>query len=165
MNGFYDQSVQDVRKAISGKDGRLFVTNRAGPNIFLAEVDTFQMQFSFKNADWQPVGSLLQYAIPTGCSVTLSFTETVIRDDVMVIELIEDMQKGYFPSFAFQGALRRRDGQAERIVFDNCVPDGSVDLMNITPGELVKRSWNFRVNSMPSALEKFVTTEGWKPVN
>jgi len=41
MDGLNDQSLLDVRKLISGKDGRLFVTTKAGTNIFLAEVDTF----------------------------------------------------------------------------------------------------------------------------
>ena len=152
-NGLSDQSILDVRKLITGKDGQLFVTTKAGTNIFLAEVDTFQAQISPANTDYQPVGSALVFAVHTGYSVTLTLTEAVVRDDVMLEELISDLQEGYFPSFDFQGKLRRRDGRAERIVYRNCVPDGSIDLQNLTPGEIIKRSWSFRVNASPEMLQ------------
>ena len=154
-NGLSDQSILDVRKLITGKDGQLFVTTKAGTNLFLAEVDTFQAQISPANTDYQPVGSALVFAVNTGYSVTLTLTEAVVRDDVMLEELINDLQEGYFPSFDFQGKLRRRDGKAERIVYRNCVPDGSIDLQNLTPGEIIKRSWSFRVNASPEILQSF----------
>ena len=56
MDGLNDQSLLDVRKLITGKDGRLFVTTKKGTNLFLAEVDTFQAQLSPANTDYQPVG-------------------------------------------------------------------------------------------------------------
>ena len=163
MDGLNDQSLLDVRKLITGKDGRLFVTTKKGTNLFLAEVDTFQAQLSPANTDYQPVGSALVYAVNTGYSVTLTLTEAVVRDDVMLTELIADLQNGYFPSFDFQGKLRRRDGQAERVVYRNCVPDGSIDLQNLTPGEIIKRAWSFRVNCTPEILENFTEAE-WVPV-
>ena len=154
-NGLSDQSILDVRKLITGKDGQLFVTTKAGTNLFLAEVDTFQAQISPANTDYQPVGSALVFAVNTGYSVTLTLTEAVVRDDVMLDELISDLQEGYFPSFDFQGKLRRRDGKAERIVYRNCIPDGSIDLQNLTPGEIIKRAWSFRVNASPEMIQKF----------
>lgn len=163
MDGLNDQSLLDVRKLITGKDGRLFVTTKKGTNIFLAEVDTFQAQLSPSNTDYQPVGSALIYSVNTGYSITLTLTEAVVRDDVMIKEFIDDVQKGYFPSFDFQGKMRRRDGQAERIVYRNCVPDGSIDLQNLNPGEIIKRAWSFRVNATPEMLEYFKEAE-WKPV-
>ena len=39
MDGLNDTSLLDVRKLISGKDGQLFVTTKAGTNLFLAEVE------------------------------------------------------------------------------------------------------------------------------
>lgn len=163
MDGLNDQSLLDVRKLISGKDGQLFVTSKAGTNIFLAEVDTFTVQLNMTNTDYQPVGSALIYAVNTGYSLALALTEAVIRDDIMLDELIRDIQKGYFPPYEFQGKLRRRDGQAERIVYRNCVPDGTIDLQNLTPGEIVKRNWGFRVNATPEMLQKF-RDAAWKEV-
>ena len=163
MDGLNDQSLLDVRKITSGKDGQLFVTSKKGNNVFLAEVNTFQTQLNPNNVDYQPVGSSLVYAVNTGYTVTLTLTEAVVRDDVMVSELIDDIQKGYFPSFEFQGKLRRRDGQVERIVYRNCVPDGNIDLQNLTPGDIIQRSWSFRVNATPEMLQKFDDV-AWNPV-
>ena len=163
MDGLNDRSLLDVRKLISGKDGRLFVTTKRGTNIFLAEVDTFQTQINPANTDYQPVGSALIYAVNTGYSVTLTLTEAVIRDDVMLDELISDLQNGYCPSFDFQGKMRRRDGQSERMVYRNCVPDGTVDLQNLNPGDIIKRAWSFRVNATPEMLESFKEAD-WRPI-
>lgn len=160
MNGLNDSSILDVRKLITGKDGQLFVTTKAGTNIFLAEVDTFQAQLSPANTDYQPVGSALVYAVNTGYSIALTLTEAVVRDDVILTELIDDIQQGYFPAYDFQGKLRRRDGQSERVVYRNCVPDGTIDLQNLTPGEIIKRAWGFRVNAAPEMLQYFEGIEG-----
>ena len=109
------------------------------------------------------MGSALIYAVNTGYSVTLTLTEAVVRDDVMLTELIADLQNGYFPTFDFQGKMRRRDGQTERVVYRNCVPDGTIDLQNLNPGEIIKRAWSFRVNATPEILEFFKEAE-WKTV-
>jgi hypothetical protein len=57
--------------------------------------------------------------------------------------------------FAFQGLMRRRDGQVQRIVYRNAELDGSLDLQSLTPGEIVKRNWNFRINATPEILQLF----------
>lgn len=152
-----NQASIDVRNLITGKDGQLFVTASDGSQIFLGEVDTFQAQMSVTNTDYQPVGSLLVYAVNTGMSITLTMSEVVIRDDVMLNKLMEDVAKGYMPSFDFQGKLNRRDGQEHRQVFRNCVPDGTIDLINLTPGEIIKRAWTFRVNATPELISTFKT--------
>ena len=154
-NGLNDQSILDTRKVVTGKDGQLFVTNKAGANIFLAEVDTFQAQLTPNNTDYQPVGSSLVFSVNTGYSLGLTLTEVVVRDDVMLGELIQDIQNGYFPGYDFQGKIRRRDGQEERIVYRWCVPDGTIDLQNLTPGEIIKRAWSFRCNATPEMLSSF----------
>ena len=143
------QSQLDVRRLLTGKDGQLFVTTSDGTQIFLAEVDTFQAQMNVNNTDYQPVGSSLVYGVSTGYSVTLTLTEAVVRDDALLETLFDDIKQGQFPSFDFQGKYTRRDGTESRQVFRNCIPDGSIDLMNLTPGEIIKRSWSFRVNATP----------------
>lgn len=155
MDGLNDQSILDVRKLISGKDGQLFVTTKAGENIFLAEVDEFTAKISPTNVDYQPVGSALQYSVNTGYSMALTLSEAVVRDDIMLTELIADIQLGYFPTWDFQGKMRRRDGQSERVVYRNCVPDGGIDLQSLQPGAIVKRAWSFRVNCSPEMIESF----------
>ena len=155
INGINDQSILDVRNLVTGKDGQLFVTTRKTTNMFLAECDTFQAQLSPANTDYQPVGSALVFGVNTGYSITLTLTEAVVRDDVMIGVLIEDLRNGYFPGFDFQGKIRRRDGQAERIVYRWCIPDGTVDLQNLQPGEIIKRAWSLRVNATPELIESF----------
>lgn len=151
------QSILDVRNLITGKDGQLYVTTSSGTQIFLSEVDTFQAQLNVNNTDVQPVGSALSFAVPTGYTVSLTLTEMVVRDDVLLEELYKDLQQGLFPSFDFQGKMRRRDGQEQRQIFRNCVPDGTIDLMNLTPGEVIKRAWSFRVNATPELQQFFKT--------
>ena len=36
-----------------------------------------------------------------------------------------------------------------RYIFRSCVPDGSIDIANVTPGEILNRAWSFRVNEPP----------------
>lgn len=48
-----------------------------------------------------------------------------------------------------------KDGQSARQVYRNCIPDGSVDLMKLTPSDIIKRSWSFRVNYIPEMMESF----------
>lgn len=151
------QAILDTTKLITGKDGQLYVTTSDGTQIFLAEVDTFQAQMSITNTEVQPVGSAQSFAVPTGFSITLTFTEMVVRDDVLLTKMMDDLKNGLFPFFDFQGKLRRRDGSEQRQNFRNCVPDGSVDLMNITPGEVIKRQWSFRVNGAPDLQDYFAT--------
>ena len=149
------QSILDTTKLITEKDGQLFVTQKDGTQLFLAEVDTFTAQLSQNNVDYQPVGSALVYVVPTGYSVTLTLTEAVVRDDVMIEKFLDDIKQGYVPVFDFQGKLRRRDGQSSRHIYKNCLPDGTIDLMNLTPGDIIKRNWSFRVNAIPEYLEGF----------
>lgn len=151
-----NQGILDTRQTISGKDGQLFVTTKRHLNVFLAEVNTFTAQANVTNVDYQPVGSALIYAVTTGYSVTLTLTEAVVRDDIMIEQFIEDLQDGYFPCFDFQGKLRRREGQEERLVFRNCISDGTIDLINLTPGDIIKRNWSFRCNDIPELFSNFV---------
>lgn len=150
-----DNSILNTTKLITGKDGRVFVTTPNTNKVFLAEVDTFSVPMNITNVPCQPVGSLLEFGVTASYSVSLSLTEMVIRDDTMFDILIEDLQLGYTPSFDFDGVLYRRDGQEQRMVFRRCVPDGQIDLMNLTPGEIIKRQWNFKVNSIPQLLSQF----------
>ena len=152
-----NQATLDVRNLITGKDGQVFITTSSGNQIFLAELDDFTAQLNVSNIDVQPVGSALTFAVPSGYTVAVNFTEMVVRDDVMLKEIFDDLQKGYFPSWDIQGKLSRRDGQVSRQVFRNCMLDGSLDLMSIKPGEVVKRAVSLRCNAIPELMELFKT--------
>lgn len=150
-----DQSVLDTRKLMTGKDGRLFI--KIGKIYkFFAEVDTFKVEMNASNVDYQPVGSILTYAVNTSVSFKLAFTEAVIRDDLIMAPLIAEIAKGKMPTFDFQGVVERRDGVEQRIQFNDCTPDGEVDLMNLSPGEIVKRVQTYRINSIPQYVKKLM---------
>jgi len=40
-----------------------------------------------------------------------------------------------------------------RYIFRSCVPDGSIDIANVTSGDIINRSWSFRVNEPPDLQE------------
>lgn len=152
------QAVLDTRKLMTGKDGQLYVTTSDGTQIFLSEVDTFQAQLAVTTTTVQPVGSPQQFAVETGYSITLSFTEMVVRDDVILKPLFDDLAKGIFPRFDFQGKLRRGvDGVEQRQNFTDCVINGNVDLMTLSPGDIVRRNWSFHVNGAPD-LQQYIST-------
>ncbi len=146
----------DVRKLMTGKDGRLYV-NVNNKDIWLGEVDTFQVQMNVSNQDYQPVGDILSYAIPTNVSFTLTFTEAVIRDDVIMKPILDSIKAGKMPTFNFSGGTDRSDGKQQRLIFNNCVPDGAFDLLNLQPGDIVKRQQSFRINSVPDYIKHLAT--------
>lgn len=142
----------DTRKLMTGKDGRLFV-EIDGKQVFLAEVDTFQVNMAVNNVDAQPVGSILVYAVNTGVSYSITYSEMVVRDDIMMKPIQDKIREGKMPTFNFQGGAERWDGQEQRCVFRNCTPDGTLGLLNLTPGEIIKREMSFRINSIPEWLQ------------
>ena len=148
----------DTRKRMTGKDGQLYVTTSTGLQLFLSEVDSFTAQLNVSSTTVQPVGSAQIFAVETGYTITLSFSEMVVRDDVLLKPLFDDLKKGIFPRFDFQGKMRRAiDGIEERVNFTDCVLNGNVDLMSLTPGDIVRRSWSFHVNGAPD-LQNFIPT-------
>ena len=144
----------DPRKVMTGHDGKLYITVKK-KSYFMANVDTFQSQLNFSNTDFQPIGDLMQYAIPIGVSCNLSFTEAVISDELIIEPILKALKEGYVPTFDFRGRLDRiYDSKCEEITYGWCVPDGAFDLQNITPGEVLKRPSSFRVNKIPELLKK-----------
>lgn len=142
----------DPRKVMTGHDGKLYITVD-GKSQFMANVDTFQAQINFSNTDFQPVGDLQQYAIPISFAVTLTYTEAVISDDLVMEPILEALANGIVPTFDFRGTLDRPyDDQGQELTYGNCVPDGAMDIQNLTPGEVIKRSMSYRVNSIPKFL-------------
>lgn len=98
-----DSGIFDPRNILRGSDGLLF----DGDGNFLAEVNTWQAQINFNNTDYQPAGEKIQWAIPTSYSVTLTFTETVIRDARILSKVLAGIRKGRPDAVLnFQGVLR-----------------------------------------------------------
>lgn len=140
----------DTRNVMTGKDGQLYVTDETGKQYLMAEVDSFQAQINFTNTDIQPVGSYQSISVPVSYTVTLTVSEIVIRDDVMLKPIFTSLKSKKTPYFEFAGKVQNPQSKKyTREVFRDCIPDGSLDLMNFKPGEVVKRQWSFRVNGIP----------------
>lgn len=145
-------SVLDTRKLMTGKDGRIFL-ELDGEQYFYAEVDTFNVVMNVINVDVQPVGSILQYAVNTGVSYSVTLSEMVVRDDLIAQPIQKKIAEGKMPTFTFQAGAERWDGQEQRVVLRNCTPDGTVGILNLVPGEVIKREMSFRVNDLPEWLK------------
>lgn len=149
-----NNSTLDITELMTGKDGKLFVEVN-GVNTFLAEINEFKVAMNVNTAEYQGVGSILVGTVPTGVTFDLTYTEAVIRDDVIMAPLLNAIQNGYLPVYNFQGVNTKPDGSSEgRIAFNNAVPNGTIDLMNLTPGDVIKRANSFRLNSIPKMISE-----------
>ena len=147
----------NTTELMTGKDGRLFVEFN-GTNVFLAEINTYSVQMNVNTAEKQPVGSVLVHRIPTGVTFDLTYTEMVIRDDLIMQPLLKAIQNGQIPTYNFQGVAYKPDGQEQRLAFNNCVPNGTFGLQNLTPGEVIEREQSFAINSIPSFIKAIAST-------
>lgn len=149
-----NNSTLDTTELMTGKDGKLFVEVN-GVNTFLAEISEFKVAMNVNTAEYQGVGSILVGTVPTGVTFDLTYTEAVIRDDVIMAPLLTAIQNGYLPVYNFQGVNTKPDGSSEgRIAFNNAVPNGTIDLMSLTPGDVIKRANSFRLNSIPKMISE-----------
>lgn len=147
----------NTTELMTGKDGRLFVEFN-GTNTFLAEINTYSVNMNVNTAEKQPVGSILVHRIPTGVTFDLTYTEMVVRDDLIMEPLLEAIQAGQLPVYNFQGVAYKPDGQEQRIAFNNAVPNGTFGLQNLTPGEVIEREQSFALNSIPSFISAIAST-------
>lgn len=93
----------DPRSILRGYNGELY----DGDGNFLAEVNTWQAQINYTNTDYQPAGSKLTWAIPQSYTVTLTFTETVIRDARLLQKVIAGLRNNAPDAVLnFMGVLR-----------------------------------------------------------
>lgn len=147
----------NVTELMTGKDGQLFVTVNS-KQYFLAEINQFSTTMEVNSTDVQPVGSLVVYGVPTGVTFNLTFTEMVVRDDVMMEPILEGISDGVIPTFDFRGVMERADGSQQSIVYNWCYPNGSFGLQTLNPGEVVTREQSFRINSVPKFLKTLASS-------
>lgn len=76
-----------VKNIMTGKDGKL-VIDVDGVSEDLLEIDTYSVKANYTNLDYQPVGSYQKFGVPSDVSYTLTFTEAVVRDDLIMTPLL-----------------------------------------------------------------------------
>ena len=138
----------DSRKVMSGKDGALY----DGDGKLMSTVESFNVQINVTNGTYQPLGTAQGAEYLQSYAVSLTFSETVIND-VMLINILKTLKEGKTPELNFQGYLKGYNDQEQRLVLRNCVPTGSLDLQNVQVGDSVKRNWTFAVNDYPDFLK------------
>lgn len=146
----------NTTELMTGKDGRLFVEFN-GRNVFLAEINTYAVNMNVNTTEKQPVGSILVHRIPTGVTFDLTYTEMVVRDDLIMEPLLTAIQNGQVPVYNFQGVAVKPDGQEQRIAFNNAVPNGTFGLQSLTPGEVIEREHSFALNSIPAFISSLAS--------
>jgi len=98
-----DSGTFDPRGILRGYNGELY----DGNGNFLAEVNQWQAQINYTNTDYQPAGSKLTWAVPQSYTVTLTFTETVIRDARLLQKVITGLRNNAPDAVLnFMGVLR-----------------------------------------------------------
>ncbi len=98
-----DSGTFDPRNILRGYNGELY----DGDGNFLAEVNQWQAQVNYTNTDYQPAGSKLTWAVPQSYTVTLTFTETVIRDARLLQKVIAGLKNNAPDAVLnFMGVLR-----------------------------------------------------------
>lgn len=142
----------DTRKVLTGKDGVLL--NDAGR--MLATVESFTAQVNVTNAKYQPLGDMQEHEAAQSYAVTLTFSQVVIEDDAFIQEFVAALRAGTLPMWNFQGLVKGRNGSEQRMNYRSCIPTGTIDLQNLTVGDMIKRAWNFTVNE-PPALQTLLT--------
>lgn len=147
----------NTTELMTGKDGRLFM-EFDGINYFLAEINTYSVNMNVNTSEKQPVGSILVHRIPTGVTFDLTYTEMVIRDDLIMEPLLKAIEGGQIPTYNFQGVAYKPDGTEQRLSFNNAVPNGTFGLQSLTPGEVIEREQSFALNSIPKFISALAST-------
>ncbi len=103
LQALLDSGTFDPRSILRGYNGELY----DGDGNFLAEVNQWQAQVNYTNTDYQPAGSKLTWAVPQSYTVTLTFTETVIRDARLLQKVIAGLRNNAPDAVLnFMGVLR-----------------------------------------------------------
>ena len=145
----------DVGKILSGKDGGFYDEDG---NI-MATVESFQSQANISNGKFRPLGIAQEQSAMQSYAVTLKISQLVIEDDRFAIAINEGLKNHKMPIFNFQGVVRSPyNGSEQRMIYRSCVPDGNIDLQNLSTGDFYKRESNWAVNQPPD-LQSMLTAE------
>lgn len=135
---------------LRGYDGALYHEGK-----LLLEVNEFTASITISNTDYQPAKSRIVVGITTGYSVGITFSEAVIRDGVLLKKLFDHIRGDSSDiAFDFIGELEGHDGTASRQVFRSCEPDGTIDVLSWSQGDIVRRGWSFRCNEAPDLQDQ-----------
>lgn len=149
---YNNRFTQDARRVLSGADGAVFSED----GDLLASITQFTAAVNITNANFNPLGTLMTTKHVVSYEVTLTINETIIESNQFIQDLYEMMQTGVAVYWTFRCSMKGDNDSEETVIFRDCVPDGTINLMNAQVGELWSREWTLAVNSPPE-LQKLLT--------
>ena len=138
-------SASDSRRTRSGKDASVYNEN----GVMVAYIETFKSTVNFANSKYKVLGDMQEHSTPGSYTVTLSFSAITIMSEEFFTDVMAAMEIGESPRWNIQGALGGRDGNEERVMYRDVLPDGDIDIQNYTVGDTIKRQFNCFVNKPP----------------
>lgn len=147
----------DTRELITGTDGCLFFEHE-GVMVPMLELANYSVTMNINAVQRNFVGDPTTKSVPVTVSFALSITESHVRDDLIMVPLLDSIRKGKWPVFHFQSKLEKPDGQEERLSLDHVVPSGEFGIQNVTPGEICDRPMNFAINAVPKYISSIAAT-------
>lgn len=146
MKGIMNQGAsRDARYTLSGRDAMLY--DALGNE--LASMESFSSQINVTTQNYQPLGTPMERKVIISYGVSLTMSQIVIEDDQFIREFLEAIESGIMPNWNFQGVIEGNNGSQQRIIYRQCIPDGAIDLQNVSVGDIIKRNWTFAVNEPP----------------
>ena len=154
-----NRGYKDVRRLFSGKDACIYDED----GNMLATVDAFQAQVNYQNANYNPLGDTQGHRHILSYEVTLVITSCIVESDKFLSDMYSMFKTGVPVWWTFAHDIRGWNGEHERVIYRDCVPDGQIDLQNIQVGELLKRTLNLFVNQPPE-LQKILDIADTKTI-
>lgn len=149
-----ERAGEDSRFARSGKDGAFY----DGDGNMLCTVESFTSNVNWNNNKYSVLGDAQEHETPATFAVNLTMSQVVVTDDNFAQQLMEAMTTQKMPRWKFQGTLLGENDSEQRVVYNDCIMSGQVDIQNVTVGDTIKRAWNFFVNKPPK-LTSMLTQE------
>lgn len=131
----------DVSKVIPGWQGELYYEG-----LFLAEVEQFEIKLIPENVELHPIGQPMKKTAITGYACELSFTQIVVKND-MLKTILQNIKIGSV-GLDFMGKINNTNNN-DTVNLRKCVPKGDIVLMSAQVNDVMKNQFTFGVNEFP----------------
>ena len=131
----------DVIKVIPGWQGELYYEG-----LFLAEVEQLEIKLIPENVELHPIGQPMKKTAITGYACELSFTQIVVKND-MLKTILQNIKIGSV-GLDFMGKINNTNNN-DTVNLRKCVPKGDIVLMSAQVNDVMKNQFTFGVNEFP----------------
>ena len=147
-----NSAAKDYRNVLAGHNGLAY----DGDGNALLDIESLSAKVNITNGTYRTLGAAQERAAMTGYKVTLTLTEVIVRSGQFFQDMVSGLNSGVMPSYTIRCTITSPyDGSEETVVYRECVPDGDIDIQNLTVGELCKRNWSFVCNQPPDLQSVF----------